>query len=247
MAVARTVGPAAGSVLIAVFSPATALLIIGLTMWANTVSVGFVRRPAPDKTQDGDFRISRALRVVWHDRQLMALLAGVSAVAAGSEPAITLAPSIARHLDQVGVSPGWITTSFGLGGVLGVIVHPLLASRIRPATQGPAAMVGLAAALVPVAFTRSLTVLTIGLILGGAAMVMASIGFSIALVQRCPRGILGRVMGLWVIAFAGTRPLAGLLLGLSAEYLSLAAAILAAAVVTVVVALVVHVAVRSHR
>lgn len=239
-ALARTIGPAAGSILISAVSPAAALLFIGLLMWAVTCSVGFVRRPPLDDTATGDYRISTALRFVAKDRRLILLLGAVTMVAAGSEPAITLAPTIASHLADAGVTAGWITTTFGLGGLIGVVLHPLLAHRLDPVVQGSAAMGGLAVALLPVSATTSAAVVTGALVLAGAAMVLASIAFSIAVVERCPKPMLGRVMGLWVIAFAGSRPFAGMILGVVADHGSLRMAVAAASGLTMVVAATVY-------
>jgi hypothetical protein len=86
------------------------------------------------------------------------------------------------------------------------------------------------------AFAGSLTQLSLILAVAGVSMVVGSTAFSVAIQQRCRPTMLGRVMGLWLIAFAGVRPVAGLVqgsisdgwsteaaLGVTASFMALAA------------------------
>jgi dipeptide/tripeptide permease len=78
-------------------------------------------------------------------------------------------------------------------------------------------------------------------------MVMGVTGFSIVAQQRSPAPFLGRVMALWVMAFTGVRPLAGIVLGFASDHASTATALVGTGVITVLASGVVYLWVRGCR
>jgi len=68
------------------------------------------------------------------------------------------------------------------------------------------------------------------MIVAGALQVLAMTSLSLAVQQRCDPAILGRVMGIWALAFAGSRPIGALAGGLLAEHWTWGLALASAAV-----------------
>jgi MFS family permease len=236
-ALARTIGPATGALLASSLGAPATLGAIGLVTLTLSVPFLLVHCPAVSRQdREGDLRISAALRYVWATPQLLVPLLAVAAIAAGSEPAITLAPSIAQALKGHGASAGWITSCFGLGGLLGVAAHQPVRRRVSPNTEGVAGMAVLAFTMAASCFSHSLWVVSPLFVAAGASMLTASIGFSVAVQERSPAAMLGRIMALWGMAFAGIRPAASLVLGLASDSLSTTTAVVAACGLTLVAA-----------
>ena len=213
-ALARTIGPAVGAVLAATSGSVAGLAVVGAVFVASSLWFTLIESPRPPASErDPDARIVSALRYVRGDRGLLALLAGVAAIGAGAEPAITLAPALAESVGHASEGGGWALSAFGGGGMLGVIAHRYLSRWLRPVAEGCAAMVALGAAMAIAAFAGSLVQLSLILAVAGVSMVVGSTAFSVAIQERCRPMMLGRVMGLWLIAFAGVRPVAGLVQG----------------------------------
>jgi predicted MFS family arabinose efflux permease len=236
-AVARTVGPAGGALLVALWGPAVSLVLIGLVLMVSGLSFLLIRSPGlrAGAAAGADNRITSAVRYVWRDRVVLLLLVGVGAIGFGSEPAITLAPVLMARVGHAG-DGAWVSAAFGVGGLLGVAAHQLLRRRFSPLAIGCLMMTTLAGAMAAMTVVGSLNMLLCALALGGVSMVAGITALSVAVQERCEPSMLGRVMALWVIAFAGVRPLAGVVLGYVSDHWSTPAALTLASVVTVTVA-----------
>ncbi|MDR6438676.1 putative MFS family arabinose efflux permease [Paenarthrobacter nicotinovorans] len=234
---ARTIGPALGALAISTLGPTYTLLIFGSSMLLIVPCFRLVRRHlVMGFGQAKDSRIRGVLRFVWSDKPLLACLGGVAAIGAGSEAAVTLSPVIASSLGEPGAGGGVITGAFGLGGLIGVIVHRLMQKRGTPSIHGCLSMLVLATTLPLAACGGSLPVVAGLFAIGGAGMVAGITAFSIAIQLRCPPEMLGRVMAVWTLAFAGFRPIAAIALGFTADHFSTAAALLGAGLFTLVAA-----------
>jgi hypothetical protein len=78
-------------------------------------------------------------------------------------------------------------------------------------------------------------------------MVMGITAFSILAQQRSPVAFLGRVMALWVMAFTGIRPLAGISLGFISDHASPSTALLTSGVVTILASTAVFLVLSARR
>jgi predicted MFS family arabinose efflux permease len=226
---ARTVGPALGALALGALGPIHTLLIAGLAMLLSVPWFRVVQRhlgQAP--RQDRDYRIRSVLWFVWYDKPLLACLCGVAAIGAGSEAAVTLSPVIADTVGEPGIGGGVITAAFGVGGLVGVIVHRLIQKKGTPGIHGCLAMIVLGATVALAAYGGSLAVVAGVLALGGIGMVAGTTAFSIAIQFRCPPEMLGRVMAVWILAFSGCRPVAAIALGFTADHFSTATALVGA-------------------
>ena len=234
----RAVGPVAGGGLTTAVGAAWTLG--GLSVAALAAAAVFVRfrgLGASGYTSQERPRFRHVLRHVRHDGRLVAFLAGVAAIGSCAEAAIVLAPALAVELGVAGLGAGWITGIFGLGGLAGVCVHQFVMSRLSPRLEGCAAMAVLAASMLLAGIAHALPAMVAGLIIGGGAMVAGITAFSLAVQARSPDGMLGRIMALWVICFAGFRPLASLALGFIADQATATLAVISAGAFLCVAAL----------
>lgn len=229
---ARTVGPAFGALLMSAVSARESLIIVGTVFVASAATFNLVHMPPLDPSPSHGGRPVPVLRYVRSDIGLLTMFGAVAALGAGSEVAITLAPVLGHRLGGTS-APGWITSAFGLGGVAGVLAHGFLRRRMSPTVEGCLAMVILGAAMGIAGGSVLPSTTLFALMLSGAASVLGITAFSVAIQARSPHAILGRLMGLWVVAFCGARPVAALALGATAEQFSMTAALLGAAALLV--------------
>ncbi len=244
-ALARTVGPAGGAALLAVVGAALAVLVVGLVLVITALAVQFAHLPSPAANPLSDSRVITAIRYVLGDPIIGSCLIGVAAIGVASEPAITLAPSMAAATR--GGTAGAVVAAFGAGGAFGVLAHRFLRVRLTPFGEGSAAMCAMAVFVAATSWIGTFWLLLVVMAFAGVSMVTGVTATSIAIQQRCNEAMLGRVMALWVLAFAGVRPIAALVLGVCAQTASLPAALLGAGGAVLGGALVMRYVARSSR
>jgi MFS family permease len=230
--VARTVGPAVGALLVSTVSPAAAFGVAALCNLIFAVIVatlpisGRVRRPSGT-----DGRVRAGLRHLQRDPTLIVLLVGVAAVTFGSDPAITLAPSLSAELGYGTDLVGLLVAVFGVGSIVAFPLMSAVRGRFgeQVVTTSGLCLMALGLLAVALAHTPVLACLTLGV--AGAGMMMSLTSLSTQIQLRLPDYIRGRVMALWAVAFLGSRPLASAVNGLIADLVSVQAALTVAAVV----------------
>jgi predicted MFS family arabinose efflux permease len=233
-ALARTVGPVAGASLSLAIGSVPTLAIVGaVCLAASSIFLFLPRLRSRAKKSVPEHRLRHVLGHLRTDRPLVAVLAAVGAIGAGSEAAITLAPSIGNTLGIGAAGAGWITAAFGAGGLVGVVGFRVSVRFFKAETVGCWSMILLGASMALLGAAPPLPLATAFLVLAGASMVMGITGFSILAQQRSPAPFLGRVMALWVMAFTGVRPVAGVVLGFVSDHASTNTALIAAGTTTV--------------
>lgn len=237
-ALGRTTGPVLAAVLIVIAGSTATLIVVGAAALCAASVFACIRKLRNGSAARERVRLGKVLTYVSHDRHLLAAIGAVAAIGAASEAAITLGPAYAITLELSGADGGWVTGAFGLGGLLGVVVFNLTNRVFRPATNGCLGMAFLGLSLVLAGVIPVFAFATAMLILGGASMVVGITAFGIIVQQRSPGEYLGRVMGLWVIAFTGVRPLAGVALGAVSDHISTALAFACAGAFIMLVAII---------
>ncbi|MFE5838780.1 MFS transporter [Arthrobacter sp. NPDC056493] len=231
MTLARTAGPALGALAVSTWGPVPATLVVGLITLLVIPCFRFIQRSlVQDFSAADDHRILNALKFVWTNKPVLVCLLGVAAIGAGSEAAVTLSPVVASSLGESSSGGGVLTAAFGLGGLIGVVIHRMAERRGTAGVQGCLAMIFLGAAVTVAPLGGTLAFAAGVLVLGGAGMVAGFTAFSIAVQLGSPPEMLGRVMALWTLAAAGFRPPAAVVLGLVADHFSTEAALIGAGV-----------------
>jgi predicted MFS family arabinose efflux permease len=227
MALARAVGPVLGAAVVVAFGYAAALTCIGVVSVATGASFSLVRFGTLKRAASGtDTRIRSAVAYAARERVLLAPLVGVAALGVGAEPAVTLAPILSAGIGHGGEGAGIIVSAFGAGGLLGVAAHRLLVRHMSSMAEGIASMWLLAGSMAGAGLAESLTWLAVAMGGAGLCLMAGLTAFSVAVQQNCPPDMMGRVMALWGLSFAGSRPIASLAQGFLADGLGIGSTLL---------------------
>jgi MFS family permease len=219
---ARLVGPAIGGVIIASAGVEAAFFINAVsfipTIWALTamdvrlLHTAEIRRGAHVLAELGEgisyvFKTPAALLIV-----IVAFFVGMFGF-----NFIVVLPLVAKYiLDGGAIELGFLTAALGLGAVASALV---LAGRktiaLRTIFVGGAAFSLL---LAGVAASESFAVTFVLLLMLGVALTAFAATANTAMQLSTPDYLRGRVMGLWMLLFAGSTPFGGYLTGFMAEH-----------------------------
>ncbi|MFJ3212630.1 MFS transporter [Streptomyces flaveolus] len=234
---ARAIGPVVANVIVLAWGIGAAFLFNTATFFAYVVALRYLR-PRRQEPARGRPRVRETLALVRSERLLVPLLLVGLVVSGATDVVTTLGPALSVSLTGSDSGTGWLITSFGAGGVVSAFV---LVPWLRRFPRRLAALVAVQAmGISMIAAAPALWVCCVGSCLAGGAFLAAS-NRALSLVQaRVPTGLLGRAMGLWIIAFIGGRPIFALLEGSMAEWAGPRIASLVIAVLVFAAALTVH-------
>ena len=216
--VARAAGPAIGALVAASAGPAWAFLL------ASAGNLAFAALLLPlkvggrvERKPDADVSVRAGLRYVRHDKYIVMLLIGITAVSFGADPVLTLTPALASTLGQGESAVGLMASFFGVGAALAIPFVRLLQRRIGIAGAATAGLAFMVVGNVLAGLSFSLPLAVASFAVAGFGMSLAMPSFSTQLQMHVDDQFRGRVMALWIVAFQGTRPLAALLSGTLAD------------------------------
>ena len=214
--VARTVGPAVAGILIATVGDGVCFLINAGSFAAVVASLVTMDRQAlrpTEPTPRASGQLREGLRYVRSTRDLaVPLLMMAAAGCLTYEFQVTLPVMASRGL-HVGASGfGFMTAAMGVGAVIGGL---LVAARGRTGI-GPlvVAASGFAVAMTLAALAPSLGFELFALALAGAASISFMSTGNSTLQLAAEPSMRGRVMSLWFVAFQGSTPIGGPIVGL---------------------------------
>ena len=225
MTVARVGGPVVGAYIAANHSPAIAFAIAAATHAIFVVLIVVARIPRPPRrAPGGDYTVRAALRHIRSDRPLVLLIIGVSAVALGAEPSMTLAPPLSSSLTGDQGIVGWLVAAFGVGAGIGFVLHSLMQSRTPTEYLPSVGLMLMAVGLLASALTASVAVAVVSFAVAGVGFTYAMTSISTLMQRRAPDALRGRIMAVWLVGFIGMRPIAAALEGFLADTFSLVTA-----------------------
>ena len=217
---ARVIGPIIATAAIAGAGFGWAFAINSASFLALIVALSLLRleRQPAGEARGGSVR--EVMRIAWRNPRLRVMLFGVAAVSMAADPVVTLGPTFAQ--DVFGRSDndaGLIVAAFGLGSILAAV---FLSRTFRAPGDArlkvlPWSMTLMAAGLAGFAFVPSFWPALVVLMAGGVGYLLASTAWTTALQEEVEDRMRGRIMGLWTIAFLGTRPIAALIDGAVAD------------------------------
>ncbi len=213
--VARTIGPALAGVLIATVGEGVCFLLNAASFAAVVASLISLNRKAlrptvPTVREPGQLR--EGLRYVRATPELgvpllMMALAGCLAY----EFQVTL-PVMARQGLHVGATGfGFMTSAMGVGAVLGGLLVAAKGRTGLPMLVASATAFGVVLLLASLAPNLPIELVALALA-GGASIAFMSSGNSTLQLAAAPH-MRGRVMSLWFVAFQGSTPIGGPLIG----------------------------------
>jgi len=208
----RTVGPALGAV---IATQVGGLAAFWLSLACQIAFVSFVllafrsiERPRPSNARRQDVRLGAFFVFVRSQPRLRVLFIGVACVGIVIDPFITLMPN---YVDMLGADPalvGGLTSSFGIGSVLGLLVMSRISIRFPSRVLGPIGLAGLSVSLIGLAVSSAPTPAVLIAALAGLMMTVGITSFTALMQYLTPDGMRGRLTAMWSLAFLGSRPFA---------------------------------------
>ena len=235
---ARVVGPAIAGLLIGAVGIAWCYFLNGLSYIAVIVGLLMMRLPPvtlPPKTTSAWMGFREVLVYLRSDRRLRVLMLLTATLSVFGFPYISMMPVFTREVLHRGATGyGALTSSVGIGAVIGALGVALASSRIR--ARGRLMLVGGTAfgiLLILFSASRSLALAMVLLALAGCAMIVNNSLTNTLIQTAAPDHLRGRVMGFYSFVFVGMAPFGAFLFGLVAEHVGAPIAIAAGGSVVV--------------
>ncbi len=239
---ARVIGPAIAGILIGAVGIAACYFFNGLSYVAVITGLLMMRlpnNPRPAKSTSAWTGFREVLAYLRGDRRLRVLMILTAIISVFGFPYIAMMPVFARHVLHRGAGGyGALTSSIGIGAVIGALGIALASARIR--RRGRLMLVGGTAfglLLIVFSTSRSLALSMVLLALTGCAMIVNNSITNTMLQMGAPDHLRGRIMGFYSFVFVGMAPFGAFLFGAVAEHAGVPTTLAAGgAIVTLAVA-----------
>ncbi len=213
--VARVIGPAVAGLLIASVGEGVCFLVNAASFVAVLVSLASLDRTAivpspPSPRAPGQLR--QGLRYVRQAPELAVPLAMMALVGALAYEFQVSLPVMAREGLHVGAAGyGFMTAAMGVGAVAGGLVVATRGKTGLPTLVAAASAFGVLLGLAALAPSLPIELVALALV-GGASISFMATGNSTLQLNAEP-SMRGRVMSLWFVAFQGSTPIGGPIVG----------------------------------
>ncbi|MGH2829907.1 MAG: MFS transporter [Actinomycetota bacterium] len=240
---ARVVGPVVGGIVVASIGAGWAFLINGLSFLAVIAALWVIRPQRQERpTSTGARALFGGVRHMNATPTIKAIIGLTSVLSFFTAPVIALLPVIARDGLRLGAGGyGGLFAAFSAGAVIGAIRTAWIVRRLGLWRGLNLGMATLAVAVLAVALSRNVVLTSLALAAVGFAYTATVSATNSALQVTVPASKKGRVMSLYMMAWAGLFPVGSLLAGAAATLTgapaTLAFASIPLAVATVVVRL----------
>jgi MFS family permease len=227
---ARVVGPAIAGFLIGAVGIAWCYFLNGLSYIAVIAGLLMMRLPrttSPPGTPSAWTGFREVLTYLRTERRMRVLILLTAILSVFGFPFIAMMPVFARDVLQSGATGyGALTSSIGIGAVIGALAIALRSARIRK--RGRLMLLGGTAfgvLLILFSASRVLALSMALLALAGCAMIVNNSLMNTLLQTSAPDHLRGRVMGFYSFVFVGMAPFGAFLFGVVSEHLGAPAAI----------------------
>ena len=244
MNASRVAGPILGGLVYQLGGASTVFAVNAATylfvIWAvSTVHADFT--PKGRKGVGPVQQLKEGLRAAHADRVLERAILTISVFSLCSLVFIYQMPLIAEERFGIsGVAYTLLFASFALGAALGALSMGSWFANVERATMTRAGLLVFAAALAVFALTTIPAVAYPAVFVTGGAYFVIVTALSTTLQMRVHDDVRGRVMGLWMMGWAGLVPVGGLIAGPVIDAVGIVPVLLFGAAVSLVLALVVN-------
>ena len=229
---ARVIGPAIAGLLIGTVGIAWCYFVNGLSYIAVIAGLLMMRLPydaRPPKTTSAWTGFREVLAYLRNDRRLRVLMILTAILSVFGFPYIAMMPVFARDvLNRGATGYGALTSSIGIGAVIGALGIALASARIR--ARGRLMLIGGTAfgiLLILFSASRVLALSMVLLGLAGCAMIVNNSLTNTLIQTTAPDHLRGRVMGFYSFVFVGMAPFGAFLFGLVAQHVGVPATLAA--------------------
>ena len=227
---ARTLGPAVAGVTIAELGVAPSFLINALSFVAIIIALLLMRkselRILKSKVQSTIVQgIKEGVSFAVHEPNIASILIVLIFVGTFGYNFSTALPLLAKYVLNGGPEIfGAVTASLGIGSMLGAL---LVAGRQRPTRKFIYSFAAIFGAIdIGISFSRSVPLTLTLLVFFGLASIAYIASTNTSLQMNSPMELRGRIMGLYVVVFAGSTPIGALFTGFMADWIGTAGMIL---------------------
>src|SRR5438270_8437309 len=221
---ARAVGPVLAAIVIRTLGISWAFALNGVSFLALIAALAVIRPRAQRHTQGAPPRLRDSIAVVRGDQRLLAFFVAVAAVSLTVDPITTLTPGFSTEIfHKADTLTGYLVGAFGLGAVLAVRFIPRGVVRLRTIA---ATLAVLAAGMIAFAFSGSVPIALVALLIAGFGYLTTIGGTTTAIQLEVDDEHRGRIMALWSVAFLGLRPFGALIDGAVGHEVGLRPAVL---------------------
>jgi MFS family permease len=249
---ARVIGPAIAGVLIGAVGIVWCYFLNGLSYIAVIAGLLLMRlppRPPPVQTASAWTGFREVLVYLRNDRRLRVLMVLTAILSVFGFPYISMMPVYARDVLHRGAEGyGILTSSIGIGAVIGALAIALYSARIR--ARGRLMLIGGTAfgiLLMLFAASRSLGLSIALLALAGCAMIVNNSLTNTLLQTAAPDHLRGRIMGFYSFVFVGMAPFGAFLFGAVAEHVGVPVTIAAGGAIVALTVMIVGLTVPTIR
>jgi MFS family permease len=213
--VARVIGPAVAGVLIATVGEGTCFLVnaasfVAVVASLTTLDASAIVPSPPSGREPGQLR--EGLRYIRATPELgvpLVMMALVGCLAYEFQVTLPVMASQGLHVGATGF--GFMTSAMGVGAVVGGLVVATKGKTGLPTLVAAATAFGVLLAFAGLAPNLPIELLALALV-GGASISFMSTGNSTLQLNAAP-SMRGRVMSLWFVAFQGSTPIGGPIVG----------------------------------
>jgi MFS family permease len=209
----RAVGPTLAAGILLLGGPTAGFVVNVLTYVPLIVVLLVIRQREVERSGDGEGSIREVVRLVRRDRRLAILLLATMAIGWTSDPINTLTPPMASMFGAGDALVGVFVGCFGGGAVLGGMVLRPIRVRLGLDRLGVVGLMGFGTGIVLFGVSPAPWLAALALACAGFSFLGAITSVTTRMQQGIAEDVRGRVMGLWGMAFMGTRPFAALING----------------------------------
>ena len=218
---ARVAGPAIGGLLIARYGIALAFLLNAISFLAVVINLAAVHagsEPRPRRGTTIREELADGLRYATRTPLVALILGLIFSVSTFAMNHSVLVPLFARDVLHQGVHEfGLLMASLGAGAVVGAIAVAVVSYGQPPLASVVVPGVGVAVAILTLGFVRYFALAAVILFLVGVMQIIFQNSCNTIVQVTVPDELRGRVMGVYMMVFAGATPAGATLIGTVAE------------------------------
>ena len=218
---ARAVGPGLAGLIIAALGVATAFTLNALSFLGVILVIARWKRPARNsKLPVETFRgaTSAGVRYVRNSPGIRTLSVRSGCLIFFASSFWALLPMVAKELSRSPIAYGLLLGFFGAGAVIGAVALPRAKSALSMEAVVSIATATFAAVILSTASLRSLLVLCVLMLFGGAAWTVFMSLFSTMVQNLAPDWVRARVLAVYLFVFQGSVVVGSTLWGFAAEH-----------------------------
>jgi len=231
----RIIGPALAGILVATIGMSGCFYLNGISFFAVIIALFLIKINSTKEIEQGNSALKdlkEGLVYVKNHRLIFALVSMVAVVSLFGVGYVMLMPIFAERILHVGIKGlGMLMSATGVGAVCGALLLARLGDFRKKGNFLIASVMIFSVSLILFGFSKSYLFSLIVLVFTGGSSVTAIALVNTLLQTNVPDKLRGRVMGIFMITFAGIMPFGNLFSGSVAQVWGVSAAIVSSGII----------------